>query len=291
MVARYRVSHTSLSPHRPLQDKALAAYAEIPEKQLSTGQKIDIAMSSARVAFWSGDWSAMRTKLAQGKVLNEAGGDWDRRNRLKVYEACYLLTQRDFAGSAALLLDSIATFTATELLSYRAFIFYTCLACVKSLDRPSLKKKVIDSPDVISVIGTIPHLEQLLQGLHECRYRAFLEALAGVHAAVAADRLLGRHAPFFLREMRLAAYVQFLESYKSVTVEGIARAFGVSPAFVDRELAHFIAAGRVTAKVDAVRGVVETTRPDTKNGQYHSLIKHGDVLLNKVQKLGRVTAI
>lgn len=248
-------------------------------------------MSCTRVAFWQGDWPAVKARLVQAKALNEAGGDWDRRNRLKVYEGVFLLAQRDFAGAAALLLDSVATFTATELLSYQQFVFYTCLACVKALDRPTLKKKIIDSPDVIAVLPELPHLAELLHGLHECRYAAFLRALVGVQPAVARDRLLARHASFFLREMRVAAYAQFLDSYRSVTLAGMAAAFGLSPAFLDRELARFVAAGRLSAKVDAVAGVVETTRPDNKNGQYHQLVKVGDALLNKIQKLGRVTAL
>jgi 26S proteasome regulatory subunit N7 len=246
-------------------------------------------MASTRLAFWAGDWPAARAGLKRAKDLNESGGDWDRRNRLKVYEGAFLLSQRDFAGAATLLLDSIATFTATELLSYPAFVFYCCVACVKSLERPVLKKKVIDSPDVIAVLPQLPHVEALLHGLHECRYRVFLEALAGVYPRLARDRLLARHAAYFLREMRLAGYVQFLESYRSVTVEGMARKFGVSPAFIDAELSRFVAAGRVGAKIDAVRGIVETTRPDSKNAQYHEVVKKGDVLLNQIQKLSRVT--
>jgi 26S proteasome regulatory subunit N7 len=248
-------------------------------------------MAGARLAFWAGDWAAMRARLAKAKALNEAGGDWDRRNRLKVYEGCLCLAQRDFAGAAALLLDSIATFTATELLSYAGFAFYTSLACLKSLDRATLKKKVVDSPDIVAVVGEVPHLEELLSGFHGCRYGDFFRALVGVHPAVARDRLLARHAAFFLREMRLAAYAQFLASYRSVTVAGMAAAFGVSAAFMDAELARFIAAGRLPAKVDAVSGAVETTRPDNKNAQYHALLKQGDLLLNKVQRLGRVTNV
>ena len=47
---------------------------------------------------------------------------------------------------------------------------------------------------------------------------------------------------------------QFLEAYKSVTLESMAQAFGVSPAFMDAELAEFIVAGRVSAKIDKARG-------------------------------------
>jgi hypothetical protein len=37
-----------------------------------------------------------------------------------------------------------------------------------------------------------------------------------------------------------------------------------------------------------VSGVVETTRPDARNAQYAAVIKDGDALLNRVQKLSRV---
>lgn len=41
----------------------------------------------------------------------------------------------------------------------------------------------------------------------------------------------------------------------------------------------------------SLAGVIETTRPDTKNAQYASVIKQGDVLLNKIQKLSRVVTM
>jgi 26S proteasome regulatory subunit N7 len=47
------------------------------------------------------------------------GGDWDRRNRLKVYEAIFLMVGRNLKKAAELLLDCIATFTCVELTSYK----------------------------------------------------------------------------------------------------------------------------------------------------------------------------
>jgi len=40
----------------------------------------------------------------------------------------------------------------------------------------------------------------------------------------------------------------------------------------DRELSRFIAAGRLHCKIDKVGGIVETTRPDSKNWQYQASI-------------------
>ena len=39
-------------------------------------------------------------------------------------------------------------------------------------------------------------------------------------------------------------------------------------ALCNRELARFIAAGRLHCKIDKVGGIVETNRPDSKNWQY-----------------------
>lgn len=139
-------------------------------------------------------------------------------------------------------------------MDYRAFTFYTVLACLRSLGRSALKKRVIDSPDVLSAIGDVPHLAPTLTAFYEGRYRDFLEALTALYPALVRDRYLSRHAPFFLREMRCAAYAQYLESYKSVTLGGMAGALGVGPAFLDAELSRFIACGRLNAKVDAVAG-------------------------------------
>ncbi len=46
--------------------------------------------------------------------------------------------------------------------------------------------------------------------------------------------------------------MQFLESYKSVTLQSMATAFGVSVDFIDQELVDFIVAGRLPAKIDKV---------------------------------------
>lgn len=76
--------------------------------------------------------------------LIDEGGDWDRRNRLKVYEGCYFLMARDFKKASKLFQESVATFTATELMSYNKMIFYCILTNVMYTDRVTLKKKVGD---------------------------------------------------------------------------------------------------------------------------------------------------
>lgn len=74
--------------------------------------------------------------------LVEEGGDWDRRNRLKAYQGIHNLSIRNFQLGGQLLLDTISTFTATELIDYDDFVGLCILAGVMTLDRKDLKKKV-----------------------------------------------------------------------------------------------------------------------------------------------------
>ncbi|KAL7611462.1 hypothetical protein Lser_V15G13278 [Lactuca serriola] len=60
-----------------------------------------------------------------------------------------------------------------------------------------------------------------------------------------------------------------------VTIEDMAKAFGVTVDFVDlgnRELSRFIAAGKLHCKINKVVGVLETNRPEAKNALYQILV-------------------
>jgi 26S proteasome regulatory subunit N7 len=74
--------------------------------------------------------------------LIDEGGDWDRRNRLKVYRGIYCMSIREFKEAATLFLDTIATFTSYELMDYPKFVTYTVLCSVIALERPKLREKV-----------------------------------------------------------------------------------------------------------------------------------------------------
>lgn len=64
--------------------------------------------------------------------------------------------------------------------------------------------------------------------------------------------------------MRLVAYRQYLESFKSVTIDNMASAFGVTVPFLDTELSNFIYNGKINCKIDKVTGVIESNRPNKK---------------------------
>lgn len=106
------------------------------------------------------------------------------------------------------------------------------------------------------MIAEIPNIANLVNSLYDCRYCDFMHAIVQLNGQLEDDRYFATHARYLIRELRILAYTQFLDAYKSVVLGTMATAFGVGEAFLDRELSRFIAAGRLNAKIDKV-GMVQ----------------------------------
>lgn len=78
-------------------------------------------------------------------------------------------------------------------------------------------------------------LAQLVNSLYNGHYKLFFQALASVEERfLTQDRYLHEHKGWFIREMRLRAYQQLLQSYRVVGLESMASDFGVTVDFLDR---------------------------------------------------------
>lgn len=269
-------------------ENALSFLRQAYEKTTTLGHKLDNVFMQIRVGFFFLDDDVITRNIEKATSLIEEGGDWDRRNRLKVYKGYYAITVRDFKTAAENFLESISTFTSYELMKYTKFVEYTVLVSLIALKRSELGEKVIRGSEILECLHQLPVISNCLQSLYECQYNDFFQALVKVEEILQNDRLFSKHTAYYMREMRILAYAQLLESYRSLTLQYMADAFGISIGMLDRELSKFIAAGRLHCKIDKVGGIVETNRPDSKNHQYQSVIKQGDALLNRIQKLSRV---
>merc|ERR1712046_188642 len=154
-----------------------------------------------------------------------------------------------------------------------------------ALDRNTIREKLVNSPEVLSVIEETPNLQEFLQSYFGCQYASFMNTFVPIIDLVRQDRYLTRHVRHFMRIMRLNAYRQFLASYRSVTLQAMADEFGVTSSFIDTELSSFISSGKLTCKIDKVGGVIESNAADSRSEVYIEIIKQGDLLLNRMQKL------
>ncbi|CAH9070460.1 unnamed protein product [Cuscuta epithymum] len=122
-------------------DKALEQLKLTETKTVAVGQKMDLVFYTLQMGFFDMDFDLISKSIDRAKKLFEEGGDWERKNRLKVYEGLFCMSTRNFKKAADLFLDSISTFTTYELFPYDTFIFYTVLTSIITLDRVSLKQR------------------------------------------------------------------------------------------------------------------------------------------------------
>jgi len=77
---------------------------------------------------------------------------------------------RDFKKASDLFVNSVATFTATEVMSYKDFVFYTVVLGILSQDRKTIKNDINHSPDILAVNRDIPHLKEFAESFYNCDY-------------------------------------------------------------------------------------------------------------------------
>ncbi|TKS72708.1 26S proteasome non-ATPase regulatory subunit 6 [Collichthys lucidus] len=110
---------------------ALTAFRKTYDKTVALGHRLDIVFYLLRIGHFYMDSDPITC-------------NWDRRNRLKVYQGLYCAAIKDFTQAAELFLDTVSTFTSYELMDYKTFVTYTIYVCMITLKRPDLREKEAD---------------------------------------------------------------------------------------------------------------------------------------------------
>ncbi|KAL1459867.1 hypothetical protein WDU94_011818 [Cyamophila willieti] len=283
------------------------ADSKFSDKTNPKSHRIDAVFTLFRIAYFHGcDIKAMTDAIEKASELIEgiSGGDWSARNKLKAYEGVYCLAIRQYCRAAELFVDVVPTFESYELAEFGTIIRYTVLACMIALPRSNLRKKLMHHGVMAQALHSqYKDLREYFVSLYDGHYFEFLKCLAAVEQDMKSDPLLHPHYRHYVQEMRLRAYKQILQAYRSLSLKYMAQCFGVSVEFIEKEVARFAAAGQLQCKIDSVAGNVVTTSHISEKGDcrseapeasldrgilYQTTVKRGDVFLNRLKKLARV---
>ena len=271
--------------------QAITQFKETISNTKSFNTKIDALFEICHIGLMTKDLDLLKEYLEKIKESLKEGGDWEKKNRLKVYDGLYLLFNRNFKEAGKNFLEALMTFTSYELFDFKTFVFYTAVINIISVDRKTLKEKVIDNSDVLSCINDIPHLQKFLNTFYDGEYEQFFKELYFIIQVLKKDFYLSKHYNYYINEMRVKVYSQFLQSYKTVTMDNMAKVFGVSTNFIDRELSNFISQGRINAKIDKVSGIIECNHNEQNIDLYQATIRDSDILISKIHKLSKLLEI
>lgn len=201
------------------------------------------------------------------------------------------MSMRSFKSACKLFHETVNTFTSYELFDYNQFIRYTIIVSMLVLSRNEIKDLIINGAEIFSNLRCDKYLKRFVLSLYECQYEEFFLNLAEVEQELKRDLFLNAHYRYYVREMKIKAYSQLLKSYRSLSLEYMAETFGVTAPYIEEDVAKFITTGRLNCKIDKVAGIVVTNRTNERGAQFLEVVRKGDILLNRVQKLSRVINI
>ena len=258
--------------------------ADLLAHTVALGQKIDVVFCQMRLAFFFGDHATFKDLLDQAHTLIKEGGDWERKNRLKVYEGLSLCTRRNFIGAAKLFIDTLSTFTATELMDYPDFVYRTTVLAVLALSRADFGSKIDRAVEVRAAGQDV----QNLLNLYRLNYAEFFDSLVELEQRMKSDIWFSAHLSYLVKELRVKAYSQFLEPYEAVKIKKMAKSFRVTGQFIEAEMRRFIFNRKINAKIDKVSETIHTNPPDSRAAKMREALKGGELLVTRLQKLGRI---
>nr|XP_023026222.1 26S proteasome non-ATPase regulatory subunit 6-like [Leptinotarsa decemlineata] len=272
-------------------ENAIKILSQAFDRTVALGYKLDNVFHCIRIGLFFMDNDLIRRNLQRAESLIDQGANWHSRNCYKMLKAIYSLYTRDFLTASKLLVGAVSTFVCTELISFDYFIKYTVLSGVLALSRAEVKKDLIENPDVQQALHSTDVLREYLSSLYYGEYKLFFQRLGDCELIMKKDMLLNPHYKYYVREMKVKAYDQLLSTYISVKLTYMADQFGVSKDFIENEVSKLIAAGRLNYRIDKVNQTIVNKGKDTKNEVFKAVLKHGDLLLNRIQKLTRVINI
>lgn len=156
---------------------AIENYELALAKTAGAQKKLEYQLAVLHIFYILEDFSKFGDQLEVCKRLNEEGGDWEKKNKLMVYEGLWMIKKREFESAARTLLSCVNTFNAPEILSFEMLVFYGVTLGMVTLHRRDLKAKVIDSSEVVAVLREDALLYDYLFSLYERKYHDFFGIL------------------------------------------------------------------------------------------------------------------
>lgn len=157
--------------------KAIENYQLALAKTAGAQKKLEYQLAVLHIYFVTDNFAKFGEQLEICERLNEEGGDWEKKNKIMVYEGLWLIKKRDFEKAANTLLSCVNTFNAPEIIPFEKLVFYGVVLGMVTLHRKDLKSKVIDNSEIIAVLREDEMLFDYLFSLYERRYNDHFKSL------------------------------------------------------------------------------------------------------------------
>jgi len=115
--------------------EAIEIFNKALEISAGVGKKMDVIFELLKIGLTLKDLDSMQANINKFKELFKEGGDWERKNKLKVYEGIYDMLIRDFKKASDELINVIPNFTTMDIIDFKGLVFYSVITGLVSQPR------------------------------------------------------------------------------------------------------------------------------------------------------------
>lgn len=120
------------------------------------------------------------------------------------------------------------------------------------LTRAELRSDVITNSSILSMLETIPDMNDILDNFMMGRYEAFQKQLNRIQKKLKFDAFFGDHrSNNVFKKIRTLTLQQYVKPYKVIDMREISSAFGLPLEIIESELTELITTGQIKAKIDS----------------------------------------
>lgn len=260
------------------------------ERAVGNAKKLELNLLVLNTHWKERNFDLYEKTLDVCRKLTDDSLDWEKKNKLAIYESIHKVLHRQMEDAAKTLIACVDTFNSPEIMTFKELVGYAVVLGVLWLPRKEIRERVMQNPEINSVLKDLPVLNDFRNAVFGMNYRHFFELLVRLNDQyLAPDVLLSRHRQHLLKRARIVIYTLFLESYKTVKLKKMAESFGVSLEFLDRGIAELISQKHLSCKIDRVHWVVEAVRVNERAAAYREIERRGDALVERLHKLMKRT--
>eukprot|EP00461_Guttulinopsis_vulgaris_P001191 UN01191 len=266
-------------------DKIDGFVKDLLKKTSSSNTRITIYFALAKYFLSLRNFAQYAAQVEILSPLVNKDGDWDARNRFNIYQGLNHLFQNNFTGAAESFINSIQTYSSTDLLALDPAMTIAALLAVIRSPRKDFITKIVDSPEIIQSLLSAPIANQFIQTIYKCQYKEFYQLLPQLYNILSISPYFGHLAATYIKEARCVAYKQFLYSFQYVKIEAFAQKFGVSVEFIEDDVSYLIANGKLNCKINAIDNIIEVVQINDKMKQFNALVDTADKIVSRVNRL------
>ena len=132
--ATYIFEIAKIYKEQKMMPEAIEKVKETIAETQSFNTKIDAMFEICHICLLEKNLEMLKEYLQKIEDLLKTGGDWEKKNRLKVYMGLYYIFTKNFKDAGKNFLDALMTFTSYELFDFKTFVFYTAVFNIISVE-------------------------------------------------------------------------------------------------------------------------------------------------------------